>query len=81
MMYVGIDTGIHTGIAVWCPENQKFVTLATVKIHEAMAIVARIAETDIELHVRFEDARQYLLKLMIASACRTAFSGENRSKV
>lgn len=58
MMYVGIDTGVHTGVAVWYPENQKFVTLATVKIHEAMAIVARIAETDIDLHVRFEDARQ-----------------------
>lgn len=58
MMYVGIDTGIHTGVAVWYPEKQKFVTLATVKIYEAMAIVARIAETDMELHVRFEDARQ-----------------------
>lgn len=58
MMYIGIDTGVHTGVAVWYPENQKFVTLATVKIHEAMAIVERIAEMDIELHVRFEDARQ-----------------------
>lgn len=58
MLYIGIDTGVHTGIAVWDSDKQKFIRVETVKIHEAMAIVARIAETDIDLHVRFEDARQ-----------------------
>lgn len=58
MIYIGIDTGVHTGIAVWDSEKGKFVYLDTLKIHEALDIVSSYAYKDIPLCVRFEDARQ-----------------------
>lgn len=58
MIYIGIDTGVHTGIAVWDSEKGKFVYLDTLKIHEALNIVRSYAYTDVPLCVRFEDARQ-----------------------
>lgn len=58
MIYIGIDTGVHTGIAVWDPERKEFVVLDTMKIHEAMNFVYNYADLDGPLHVRFEDARQ-----------------------
>lgn len=58
MIYIGIDTGVHTGIAVWDSEKGKFVYLDTLKIHEALNIVNSYAYKDIPLCVRFEDARQ-----------------------
>ena len=58
MIYIGIDTGVHTGIAVWDSEKGKFVYLDTLKIHEALNIVSSYAYKDIPLCVRFEDARQ-----------------------
>ena len=58
MIYIGIDTGVHTGIAVWDSEKGEFVYLDTLKIHEALNIVSSYAYKDIPLCVRFEDARQ-----------------------
>ena len=58
MIYIGIDTGVHTGIAVWDSEKRKFVYLDTLKIHEALQIVSSYAYKNIPLCVRFEDARQ-----------------------
>ena len=58
MIYIGIDTGVHTGIAVWDSEKGKFVYLDTLKIHEALNIVSAYEYNDIPLCVRFEDARQ-----------------------
>ena len=58
MIYIGIDTGVHTGIAVWDSEKGKFIYLDTLKIHEALNIVSSYAYKDIPLCVRFEDARQ-----------------------
>lgn len=59
MVYIGIDTGVHTGIAVWNSERKEFDILDTMKIHEAMNFVYNYAEyLDIPIHVRFEDARQ-----------------------
>lgn len=58
MIYIGIDTGVHTGIAVWDSEKGKFVYLDTLKIHEVLNIVSSYAHKDIPLCVRFEDARQ-----------------------
>ena len=58
MIYIGIDTGVHTGIAVWDSEKGKFVYLDTLKIHEALDVVLSYAHKDIPLCVRFEDARQ-----------------------
>ena len=58
MIYIGIDTGVHTGIAVWDSEKGKFVYLDTLKIHEALNIVCSYAYKDSPICVRFEDARQ-----------------------
>ena len=58
MIYIGIDTGVHTGIAVWDSERKEFVMVDTLKIHEALQIVSSYAYKDIPLCVRYEDARQ-----------------------
>ena len=58
MIYIGIDTGVHTGVAVWDSEQKEFVVVDTMKIHEAMNFVYNYADLDITLQVRFEDARQ-----------------------
>ena len=58
MIYIGIDTGVHTGIAVWDSEQKEFVMVDTMKIHEAMNLVYDYANSDSPLQVRFEDARQ-----------------------
>ncbi len=58
MIYIGIDTGAHTGIAVWHSERKEFVMVDTMKIHEAMNIVYDYADSDNPIKVRFEDARQ-----------------------
>ena len=58
MIYIGIDTGVHTGVAVWDSERKEFVVVDTMKIHEAMNFVYNYADLDIPLQVRFEDARQ-----------------------
>lgn len=58
-IYIGIDTGVNTGVAVWNQAEKKLTRVETLKIHEAMKLV----ETHIENHgkenveVRFEDAR------------------------
>ena len=58
MIYIGIDTGVHTGVAVWDSEQKEFVVVDTMKIHEAMNFVYNYADLDITIQVRFEDARQ-----------------------
>lgn len=58
MIYIGIDTGVHTGIAVWNSERKEFAVVDTKKIHEAMNFVYGYVDSDIPFQVRFEDARQ-----------------------
>ena len=58
MVYIGIDTGVHTGIAVWNSERKELAVVATMKIHEAMNFVYGYVDSDIPFKVRFEDARQ-----------------------
>lgn len=58
MIYIGIDTGFHTGIAVWNSERKEFAVVDTKKIHEAMNFVYGYVDSDIPFQVRFEDARQ-----------------------
>ena len=58
-VYIGIDPGTRTGVALWRPET-KDLEISTLKIHEAMNAIKVITET-IEkksVKVRFEDARQ-----------------------
>lgn len=54
--YIGIDTGTHTGVAVW--DGNQFLLLETMAIHKAMKIVNGYAQSGIEVVVRVEDPRQ-----------------------
>ena len=36
MIYIGIDPGTHTGVAVWDSKAQVFIELATIPIHQAL---------------------------------------------
>lgn len=56
--YIGIDSGTHTGIAVWNKPAKKFELIKTVKIHVAMEIVQAEFAVNPNILVRVEDARQ-----------------------
>ena len=61
MIYIGIDTGTHTGFAVWDSKQKRLLDLETLPIHRALERVHDfnlIAETmGTFIHVVFEDAR------------------------
>ena len=56
-LYVGIDTGVKTGIAVWTPA-EKCLQVVTTPIHHAMQMVKQILMNGEQVLVRVEDARQ-----------------------
>lgn len=62
MIYIGIDTGVHTGIAVWDNRQRSFEMISALKIHQAMKEVIeradKCAKLGIKLIVRVEDPRQ-----------------------
>lgn len=62
MIYIGIDPGTHTGVAVWDTREGKFLSLETLLIHRAMTFILtwslKAEETGQEIQVVFEDARQ-----------------------
>ena len=57
MKYVGIDSGVNTGIAVWCDTKKQFDKIETIMIHRAMAFLIDLASQGL-IYVRVEDARQ-----------------------
>lgn len=59
MIYIGIDPGTHTGVAVWASRGGKFLSLETLPIHRAISKVGFIAEIyKGDVQVVFEDARK-----------------------
>lgn len=62
MYYIGIDTGTHTGLAVWDSQLQDFIAIEDMKIHQAMERVKELNETaklnGTRVEVRIEDPRQ-----------------------
>lgn len=61
MKYIGIDPGVHTGVAVWDTNTQRFTQVETMAIHNALDLVNAL---DLEarkhldcVKVIFEDAR------------------------
>ena len=73
MYFIGIDTGTHTGIAVWSSAERKLVSVETKAIHAAMQDVRRWnQEHPGEVFVRFEDAR---LRNWFGSAGREQLQG------
>lgn len=62
MIYIGIDTGVNTGVAVWDNRQRTFLYIGMMKIHQAMEMVKDYQKTASEagtkLIVRVEDPRQ-----------------------
>ncbi len=59
MIYIGIDPGTHTGMAVWDSREGKFLSLDTLQIHQALVEVMLWKDkVGHDLQVVFEDARQ-----------------------
>lgn len=56
MICVGIDTGKHTGFAVWNTEKRKLDFVDTIPIHEALLRIWSQRHANVEVY--FEDARQ-----------------------
>lgn len=62
MFYIGIDTGVYTGVAIWDNRKRSLLQVETMKIHQAMEVVKRYKEVATanatKLIVRVEDPRQ-----------------------
>lgn len=56
MICIGIDTGKHTGFAVWDTEKRKLDFVDTIPIHEALLRIWSQRHANVEVY--FEDARQ-----------------------
>lgn len=55
---IGIDPGTHTGIAVWDRVDRRFLSIKSVKIHEAIFQIIQLKKEFPEnIYVVFEDAR------------------------
>jgi hypothetical protein len=66
-LFVGIDPGTHTGIAIWNRERKRFDQIQTLPIHRAMELISGLQKLyPGQVYVRFEDARS-----------RKFFKGEN----
>lgn len=63
-IYIGIDPGENTGMAVWDSASRSFLEVATLPLWEALEQVKRwhyaclLAPVQVDLLVVFEDARQ-----------------------
>lgn len=74
---IGIDTGTHTGVAIWDKPNKQ-LSLYTLPIHKAMILVRDMYnEHGTGLFVRFEDAR---LRTWFGNAGREQLQGAGSIK-
>lgn len=55
---VGIDTGVHTGIAVWDCMEHRFTMIETMQIHQALEHVRTLSEYGGGCKVYIEDPRK-----------------------
>lgn len=76
MLCIGLDTGTHTGFAVWDKDKKVLTELSTLKIHRAMERVRELSVSD-EIVVYFEDAR---LRTWFGNAGREALQGAGSVK-
>lgn len=60
VIYIGIDTGVHTGFAVWHSDTKYLAEVSTMTITQAMERVKMIADIRGKDNIRLfiEDARQ-----------------------
>lgn len=56
--YIGIDTGVQTGMCIWDREEKEITIISTVKIHHAIKDVENwVRAWPGQIYVRVEDAR------------------------
>lgn len=60
MIFIGIDTGTHTGVAVLDSEERQFLEIKTMMLHQALQFVITMCQVwkRENVMVLFEDARQ-----------------------
>ena len=60
MILIGVDTGTHTGVAVWNSEDNEFIDIMTLKLHQAIQLVITMCQIwgKENVMILFEDARQ-----------------------
>ena len=58
MTLIGIDTGVHTGFAVYDTDLKALIYVKEYPIHRAMDLVKRMFDDGSDIKVRFEDARK-----------------------
>lgn len=58
--YIGIDTGVNTGFAIWDKQQKSFYSIQSIMIHDALNAVTNWYNQNIisEMFVRVEDARK-----------------------
>lgn len=57
-IYIGIDPGTHTGVAVYNPREMRLTDIRTLPLHTALRFVENYSQIPaVELVVCFEDAR------------------------
>jgi hypothetical protein len=74
--YIGLDTGVNTGISVWDSAKKEFLLIETTTIHRAMDWVKQYNDRQ-ETFVRFEDAR---LRKWFGNAGREQLQGAGSIK-
>lgn len=63
LFFIGIDTGVQTGLCIWDRRNKKILKLETTMIHRAMDSVISLQKTSFgKVMVRVEDARMATFK-------------------
>lgn len=78
MIYIGIDPGVKTGVAIWDSDQKKFIDVYTVGIIAAMRHVLRNTAIQTKpIEVRYEDAR---LRRYFGSSGREKLQGAGSIK-
>lgn len=57
-IYIGIDTGTNTGVAVYVRREKRLAWVETMPIHKAMDFIRGLNSEFDKIFVRFEDARK-----------------------
>lgn len=84
MIWIGIDPGEHTGVAVWDGKARRLIECATLPLHRALRLVGEYNDKAPArgLRVVFEDARQrrWLPRESSASEYRGKLMGAGAAK-
>lgn len=59
-LFIGIDPGTKTGLAIWDAHEQDFKSIATMSIVRAMSTIFKFSQKGYAIKVRLEDARLWV---------------------